>query len=679
MTILNTGLLLGLAFIVLPLLIHLLGRRRLKIQEFSSLEFLKKLQKRRMKKLRVRQILLLILRTLGILFLALAFLRPILKSTNFSGSGKVQSVILLDLSASMNVVGGEISAIERIRSILGAVKNSSEQSSIVVMNENNSQDIGDFNGNKQVDKRIALYEIDGRKESQIKSFIRAEKLLNESSIANKEILWISDFNGSPEDSLEKYLPENVNIWRVPVKSPEKKVNYYVKSANFRDVVLRQGETINLEVSFVSWVFGENVQFNDAGVSVNIKGKRVADGVLHFEKKNIDNKVFSFRCPEPGTYEGEIEIETDDALAIDNRYPFVLKVPDKKRVLICGYDIISMKHIKLALDPKQKGNIADISIRNGGIEGVKLENYDVLIIADPANVSFQSSKRLKQYVESGNGLWIMPGNQTDISSINRNLFPQLGFGSLTTAGTGVHSATWSDLDLSHPVFTDLIKRGGEIDKPLIKRPFVLSESEKDKVLIRYGIGQACLIERDLGKGKVWFSTFNADSSWGDWSYSGLFAPMVQQSALYLGDGASQNGRQYYCGDEINWDIKEELISRNGLEVIDPLGNTLPAKPYYSGDKAVLKTETTIWPGHYTLRLRDEDLKTISVSISPEESEIGSSSDEKRWPGKEIRLKEGESLSDTLKKVRFGKEISILFLVLALLAFVAENIIAREKRN
>ena len=70
MSFLNTALLAGLLLAAIPILIHLLGRRRIKRQPFPTLEFLRRLQNRKMKRLRVRQWLLLALRTLAVLLLA---------------------------------------------------------------------------------------------------------------------------------------------------------------------------------------------------------------------------------------------------------------------------------------------------------------------------------------------------------------------------------------------------------------------------------------------------------------------------------------------------------------------------------------------------------------------------------------------------------------------------------
>ena len=71
MTFLNPLVLFGLVAAAIPLIIHLINFRRPKRVDFSSLEFLKELQKTTMQRVRIKQWLLLLLRTLAIACLIL--------------------------------------------------------------------------------------------------------------------------------------------------------------------------------------------------------------------------------------------------------------------------------------------------------------------------------------------------------------------------------------------------------------------------------------------------------------------------------------------------------------------------------------------------------------------------------------------------------------------------------
>ena len=104
MTFLNPFVLIGLAAAAIPVLLHLLNLRKLKTIEFSTLRFLKELQKTKIRRLKLRQIILLILRTLIVVFTVLAFSRPAIKSTlpGLGTHAKTSVIILLDNSFSMD-------------------------------------------------------------------------------------------------------------------------------------------------------------------------------------------------------------------------------------------------------------------------------------------------------------------------------------------------------------------------------------------------------------------------------------------------------------------------------------------------------------------------------------------------------------------------------------------------
>jgi len=104
LTFLNSAILFGLAAIAIPILIHLFTRQKTKTIFFSSLKFLKELQKQKIRRLKIRQILLLILRTLLILILIFAFARPTLRSSGSSSleaGAQLTVVIIFDNTLSM--------------------------------------------------------------------------------------------------------------------------------------------------------------------------------------------------------------------------------------------------------------------------------------------------------------------------------------------------------------------------------------------------------------------------------------------------------------------------------------------------------------------------------------------------------------------------------------------------
>src|SRR4051812_47251075 len=100
--------LLGLAAIAVPIVIHLLNNRRVQRMRWAAMRFLRASVERNKRRLRIEDILLLVVRCAIVALLALALARPVLKSARASllGRNAVTAVIVIDQSYSMSATDG---------------------------------------------------------------------------------------------------------------------------------------------------------------------------------------------------------------------------------------------------------------------------------------------------------------------------------------------------------------------------------------------------------------------------------------------------------------------------------------------------------------------------------------------------------------------------------------------
>ena len=87
---------------IVPILLHFLSKKKARKVSFSSLKFLKIIENHRIKRVKLFQILLIVVRTLFIISLVLAFSRPTIST--FSGgttNAQTTAFIILDDSYSM--------------------------------------------------------------------------------------------------------------------------------------------------------------------------------------------------------------------------------------------------------------------------------------------------------------------------------------------------------------------------------------------------------------------------------------------------------------------------------------------------------------------------------------------------------------------------------------------------
>src|SRR5580693_63809 len=105
LTFLNSPLLWGLALASIPLLIHLLFRRQYRRIDWAPMHYLKLSIQRNRRRIRLEQILLLLLRTALVLLLFFAVARPVMHAEGLSrwlgASGRTNRIVLLDDSLSM--------------------------------------------------------------------------------------------------------------------------------------------------------------------------------------------------------------------------------------------------------------------------------------------------------------------------------------------------------------------------------------------------------------------------------------------------------------------------------------------------------------------------------------------------------------------------------------------------
>lgn len=102
MSFLNGILLAGAAAFLIPLLIHLLNKRRVQTVRWGAMHLLQEVLKQRKRRFRIEQWLLLMTRIAIPIVLALCLARPVMSALNqIPGFGKTSAALVLDDSFSM--------------------------------------------------------------------------------------------------------------------------------------------------------------------------------------------------------------------------------------------------------------------------------------------------------------------------------------------------------------------------------------------------------------------------------------------------------------------------------------------------------------------------------------------------------------------------------------------------
>src|SRR6266571_6170536 len=89
----------GLVAVLLPILIHLLNKRKFRVVDWAAMEFLLDADKKNRRRIRLEHLLLLLLRCLAVFLIGLLLARPFLPTSVTAGliaAAQYERIVLLD-------------------------------------------------------------------------------------------------------------------------------------------------------------------------------------------------------------------------------------------------------------------------------------------------------------------------------------------------------------------------------------------------------------------------------------------------------------------------------------------------------------------------------------------------------------------------------------------------------
>ena len=120
----------GAAAILIPILIHLLNKRKFKIVDWAAMEFLLDADKKNRRRIRLENLILLLLRCLAVFLIGMLLARPFIPTSVTAGllnAAQFERIVLLDDSLSMQARLGNEAAFEVARKRLSDLAGSLAQ------------------------------------------------------------------------------------------------------------------------------------------------------------------------------------------------------------------------------------------------------------------------------------------------------------------------------------------------------------------------------------------------------------------------------------------------------------------------------------------------------------------------------------------------------------------------
>ncbi len=432
----NIGLLVGMLLGVVPIIIHLINRRRAKLRRFAAIEFLLMSDKRLARRLKLKQLLVLALRVALILALAFALAKPYLEPDTAPGrevSEPGAIAILIDDSASMQATdeSGDRAidrALAEARSLIDA-GGPRTSFAIVAMGAPARLLTPGLTYDHQVATR-ALAKIEsagpsGRGADLEGAMSEAGRILSESGERERRIHVLSDMAAhawKPLSSGWTWVP--VTSFDVRHDGDKSEDEAATVTANLATMDVRVGDPgaanaagdQTLEVTAQVANFGAT----ETSATVEMKlGSTVAAEVVTVPPGGMREVPFKVTWS-PGVSQGVVTVASspNNRLDQDDAYYFVVGARRSVQALVVNgsprstdwLDELFFLRAALASTAPGETPIDARVVQTSELTTARVDAADVVVLANVGTLTKEQTLLLEQFTERGGGVFIAAGDQ-----------------------------------------------------------------------------------------------------------------------------------------------------------------------------------------------------------------------------------------------------------------------------
>ncbi|MGK9475536.1 BatA domain-containing protein [Melioribacter sp. OK-6-Me] len=673
MTFLNPAILIGLLAAGIPVIIHFLNLKKLKKVEFSTLTFLKELQKSKIRKIKFRQWLLLLIRVMIIIFLVLAFARPTIKGT-VAESGTTSAIFIFDDSYSMSLVTPQGSLFNISKKFSKEISSSfSSKDRIAVMKASEHTNRINF-----VPPSEALKLVDGLNVS-VKSVKLNDalsdainKLKSETSV-NKEIFVFSDFQKS--------------AFKLPDKSPDEKIKIYAitlgaKNSNNLsvDTIYTENQIfeLNKSVSFLAVIKNHSEsQAVNRIASLYINGRRTAQKGFSIAPKGRTILNFETVLIDTGIINVQVSLEDDDILFDNYRY-LAIYVPGKIRVLILSEKKEDGYYLNAALSTSLTNKNQTVILEEmpyAALTSIDLKKYNTIISIGAPEASQYGL--FSDYVYKGGNLVLFPSSFEKLE--NHEKFCN----SLGIRGKGFQKISNSihytgNLNYDHPLITDLFenKKNVEIESPEFYRYFRLNGFYEGEVIIAMDDGSPFVAEIKKGAGKIFLFNIAPVTNWSNFPLKSIFAPLINRISRFKSNFNTE--KEFRTGERIIIDLAG--IASPIIKVDKPDNTVAYLNRNESPNQNIISYTDTDLPGLYQFYADTRLIKYAVVNTDPFESIPDYYTDEELKAGAGfITINSTSFKKENIIQLRYGSELWKYFVILVILLATIETFLSKSNKR
>lgn len=650
MTFLNAILLAGAAALLIPLIIHLLNKRRVHTVRWGAMHLLHEVLRQRKRRLQIEQWLLLLTRIAIPVVLALCLARPVLSALRqIPGFGKTSAAILLDDSFSMRAPGESGAPADRARQAIQRILDNLPRGSDaqVILAGGAPRTVLDQSTTALdlIPGRLAdLPSLSGPVNPN-ELFQTAAAALQKAPNAAREIVLISDFQVSDWKPVSEgaSLPA---LQSLGGQQPKPQITFFRTASDL-------GENLSIASAEVSALVAAETQPIGLRVRVQNHGKRPwQDVAVHLEADGSRLRTARVSVPPDGeaslSFNHAFEKVGDHSLAVriegdsfveDNAFHSVIQVRNQLNALLVDGDPANKPlsgatdFIELALTPHQSASasLKDL-IRTTKIDARRfreddLRGKDVVVVANAERLNRIND--LDRFVKEGGGLIVFAGPKSDVEWYNRDFFrngqglfpcPIKGYGRVEDSENPARILLQR---FTHPATVYFNEpRGGRLQDAEFRHWLNFAPAgPAAKALFSLDRGVPLVVEKSHGRGKVIAVATTANAEWSNLPMQPFFVPLAQRLVAYLATQGTAPAWQL-VGTPLRIHLRKDLA---GLEFAldDSTGARQELKARPEGEGAVVESQPITHPGIVQLspiNATGVQPRRFAFNVNPAESNL-----------------------------------------------------------
>lgn len=701
LSFLNPSFLWALPVTAIPVLLHLLSRRKLPEVPFPTTNFLRILEPREIRRIRLREILLLILRTLALLLLVLAFARPAVTPANAVTNAAAAVGLLLDESESMAAI--EEHGRPRITEAKGRARSLIEASragdAIAIAYASRGDEPVAERGDDRVRLRRALERVEATPQParMAAALGSLRRTLERSPLSTRELYVVSDFqrgNWSGEARLEvtRAAAAGTRVYLVPVTA----ANLPNHAFEAIDPDVRpgpEGRGMELRARLVNHADAPSdriaIRLREGDALVGGGDVSLRAGERRWAAMPIEPKAIRTAASDTASAATRITAEMDvDALPTDDEWYAVLGTPRRLRVLriVEARGSAPPRFAALALDPSSNG-ASGFSVEDESPAALLTLNKaraDVVLLEDVAALSGDAEARLRAFLRDGGGLVVALGPHSDPDYYGKRLFPGMIDLALQQPERAPEGGA---LELRARVAGHAILEGLTVGvgTPLSQARLTglvrgAVTSPRAEVIVQTSGGLPVVVAAP--RVAIFLSSLSDD--WGELPFSGAFVPLVRGLVGHAARAASGAPAEAVVGMPPRARLTGAPSGVIRVRGPGDYSSTAIVEAEGTGYRAVA-LDAAPSPGFYEFDAERRALATVAVNLDPIESDLTvlpvDSIRSAAAPAALSRiaiLSSASALERHLRATRRGEELWLPLLLAAALLLAGELLLASARK-